>query len=962
MDAVKNFSKGELASGYDASAVSVNLVTGQGAKFLDPATSGSYNAVWWNVTDYFDPADDPLVEIVRVTGRTSDALTIQRGQETTSASAKNISGKRYFIQQGATAKTITDIIAAINAKQNAMGADDNYVTDSEKANLHAPHSDDQIIPDQLSDLAEDSTHRTVTDVEKGEWNGKADPYHNHQAGIVGSPIVTEGTSGNAGKIQMGAIVAWFFDDSTKVAMSAHTIAESAYLTPTDDVTGYICADKVTDGWVILDSADSIDYLQYIPCLIVFKRAGSNSLHTQMIDLQFRGEIEAHHNRVIRCAKYDREPGALESISVDASLNITGSGGYVWASNHRYSILAITTATRQFQCEIINGVWAVNPASHTSPVINNAQYNAVAGLQTLDTGKFTINYIYRGIEDQDHLYTVMGTQEYDTAELAQADNSLPATPNLISSHAMFIGRVIVGKNLTTGFVIESAFKTIFAASTAVTDHGSLSGLADDDHTQYLTSARGVVIGRKVAGKELSSDVTIALDDLSDAEITTPAVDQVLKFNGSKWINGVMGVSGGAGIVYYLVVTDSDITNYDTFSVIPSVDAEVYEQISVAVSDGEKLVKSYASPALGKTLIDAGIWECMTYTSTDAAGVTATTEIMMKVYKRTTGGSETLLFECMCGEINTLVAGLIQCEQVQPDFSINATDRLVIKYYATTTSVAAVDVKLYLQGLTNFSHVHTPLSVLHNDLGGIQGGTTSERYHLTGTELSKLQGVETGADVTDAGNVGGAIAGADAVTTIADADKVGITVGGVLKTLSWTYVKSILKTYFDGLYPSGSGTSTGSNTGDQTLPVKNTGAEINTGTDDAKFATAKSIADSSIVLSAKVQTLTGKRITQRVVTTTDDSTAVIDVDVTDVYELTAVANATTFSTTGTPTDGQKILLRFKDAGVAKGLTWDAIFVIIGVVLPTTTVAGKWHYVLIQYNTAAVKWHAVAVSVQA
>lgn len=39
--------------------------------------------------------------------------------------------------------------------------------------------------------------------------------------------------------------------------------------------------------------------------------------------------------------------------------------------------------------------------------------------------------------------------------------------------------------------------------------------------------------------------------------------------------------------------------------------------------------------------------------------------------------------------------------------------------------------------------------------------------------------------------------------------------------------------------------GTNTGDQTLPVKASGAEINTGTDDAKFATSKAIADSNLV---------------------------------------------------------------------------------------------------------------------
>lgn len=115
-------------------------------------------------------------------------------------------------------------------------------------------------------------------------------------------------------------------------------------------------------------------------------------------------------------------------------------------------------------------------------------------------------------------------------------------------------------------------------------------------------------------------------------------------------------------------------------------------------------------------------------------------------------------------------------------------------------------------------------------------------------------------------------------------------------------------------------------------------------------------------SSTNTLTNKRITQRVVTTTDDATAVIDVDVTDVYQLSAVANATTFSTTGTPTDGQKLFIRFKDAGVAKGLTWDAVFAVIGVTLPTTTVASKWHYVGCQYNSAATKWHVLAVSVEA
>jgi hypothetical protein len=39
---------------------------------------------------------------------------------------------------------------------------------------HALHADDQVIPDQLSDLSDDATHRLVTDTEKSTWNGKQD--------------------------------------------------------------------------------------------------------------------------------------------------------------------------------------------------------------------------------------------------------------------------------------------------------------------------------------------------------------------------------------------------------------------------------------------------------------------------------------------------------------------------------------------------------------------------------------------------------------------------------------------------------------------------------------------------------------------------------------------------------------------------------------------------------------------
>ncbi|MEZ5781819.1 MAG: hypothetical protein R3D70_09340 [Rhizobiaceae bacterium] len=68
-------------------------------------------------------------------------------------------------------------------------------------------------------------------------------------------------------------------------------------------------------------------------------------------------------------------------------------------------------------------------------------------------------------------------------------------------------------------------------------------------------------------------------------------------------------------------------------------------------------------------------------------------------------------------------------------------------------------------------------------------------------TKLDGIESGADVTDAGNVGSAIHNATPKTTPADADTVALidsAASNVLKKLSWTNIKATLKTYFDTLY--------------------------------------------------------------------------------------------------------------------------------------------------------------------
>jgi hypothetical protein len=86
----------------------------------------------------------------------------------------------------------------------------------------------------------------------------------------------------------------------------------------------------------------------------------------------------------------------------------------------------------------------------------------------------------------------------------------------------------------------------------------------------------------------------------------------------------------------------------------------------------------------------------------------------------------------------------------------------------------------------------------------------------------------------------------------------------------------------------------------------------------------------------------------------------------YNVTALAVPATIAIpTGTPTDGQKLIIRIEDDGTGRALTWTTSaggYRIVGTTLPTTTVATKATYVGCIYNSNDSFWDVVAVAQQA
>jgi len=195
--------------------------------------------------------------------------------------------------------------------------------------------------------------------------------------------------------------------------------------------------------------------------------------------------------------------------------------------------------------------------------------------------------------------------------------------------------------------------------------------------------------------------------------------------------------------------------------------------------------------------------------------------------------------------------------------------------------------------------------------------------------------------------------DAVVTPTDADLL-TTVTNLSTTpanekITWTVAKAFLKTYFDGLYADVLGADDNYVTDAEKIVIGNTSGE-NTGDQDL----------STLATLAGTETLTNKRITERVKTFTSDATPDVNADDYDAVTITAQAVAITdVNMSGTPTNFQKLIFRIKDSGAAKSLTFGSDFEAKGVALPDTTVASKVMTLGFIYDTVSSKWGLVALS---
>ena len=210
----------------------------------------------------------------------------------------------------------------------------------------------------------------------------------------------------------------------------------------------------------------------------------------------------------------------ENISNARQLDMTN--GVYFYSEHRLTLAEETGLS--FNAYYGNGSGGYTVESPSSTVSNSLYDDGSGTLASIPTDKY-VKHLLVGIKEQtgnQKFLLFYGDSNWSTEVEAIAAN-LPATPDFVKNTFVRLASIVVKQGVSAiQEIIDERPRVGFSPSAVsaavVTDHGGLSGLNDDDHTQYLL-ANG---GRAMSGNlDMGGNDIISLDTINGVVVEAHA---------------------------------------------------------------------------------------------------------------------------------------------------------------------------------------------------------------------------------------------------------------------------------------------------------------------------------------------------------------------------------------------------------------------------------------------------------